>query len=416
MENEKNKKKTILQRLTQVFGTILIFLMLCSICLLIYFKTFGKEFVPNAITSTYVSTVTNPQNGEELTFMEVNYYEYKNKSNTDLENYAKGGLEVVELRINSYSGTDRQAIYSRGYQLIKIYDMGISSDLMWAYDSYNGDSFLSGHEYDINSVDDSMYIAEINDEMYGVALAGTYIKNEFNLGKSIWYGVSGIFTGWGNKEERTTTQFTYNYSMGDFLNFLAKMVKSSSKGTGDSIIPLADLGSYLSVYAENNNGNFTVPLSFNTLNNAYFTIQAHYDIRPMKSARQSLFKSVMGDSSYNLTEVTSETDYSKDTTIIIADETYFTKRIVDEKTYASLDLNFVKEYLELKNVELEIVFNADEFDGFDYYALCGLKINSLKLTSTNLKDFEILNGALKDTGITLNDIELKNINLIDKGV
>ena len=119
MENEKNKKKTILQRLTQVFGTILIFLMLCSICLLIYFKTFGKEFVPNAITSTYVSTVTNPQNGEELTFMEVNYYEYKNKSNTDLETYAKGGLEVVELRINSYSGTDRQAIYSRGYQLIK---------------------------------------------------------------------------------------------------------------------------------------------------------------------------------------------------------------------------------------------------------------------------------------------------------
>ena len=49
--------------------------------------------------------------------------------------------------------------------------------------------------------------------------------------------------------------------------------------------------------------------------------------------------------------------------------------------------------------------------GLDYYALYGLKINSLTISSTTQRDFKLLVGSLKDTGLT--SIETNNVNLVN---
>ena len=45
---------------------------------LIYYKTFGKDKIPSAITSTYATTITDPMSGEELPAIQANYYANKN--------------------------------------------------------------------------------------------------------------------------------------------------------------------------------------------------------------------------------------------------------------------------------------------------------------------------------------------------
>ena len=45
---------------------------------LLYYKTVGKDKVPSAITSTYATTVEDPQTGEQLPTIEANYYSNKN--------------------------------------------------------------------------------------------------------------------------------------------------------------------------------------------------------------------------------------------------------------------------------------------------------------------------------------------------
>ena len=86
---------------------VTVFLTLMS-GVLLYYKTIGKDKVPSAITSTYATTVEDPQTGEQLPTIEANYYSNRNDN----------GYEVIELLFNCYSGISKQAIYSRGFQLV----------------------------------------------------------------------------------------------------------------------------------------------------------------------------------------------------------------------------------------------------------------------------------------------------------
>ena len=74
----------------------------------IYYTTIGKNKLPSGVTSTYATTITDPQSGEELPVIEARYYANTNKI----------GYEVVELLFNCYSGVGKQAVYSRGFQLV----------------------------------------------------------------------------------------------------------------------------------------------------------------------------------------------------------------------------------------------------------------------------------------------------------
>ena len=382
---------------------VTVFLTLMS-GVLLYYKTIGKDKVPSAITSTYATTVEDPQTGEQLPTIEANYYSNRNDN----------GYEVIELLFNCYSGISKQAIYSRGFQLV----INEEGSKLYQYNRYDGVNFETGHEYEWGDI----MVIDINGTTYGVALDGTYTitTKNFNLGKAIWHTISGLFTGWNYEENAYNYNTkTYEYTFEDLLIKVGQILKSSSNGTGDSVISLVDLGDFLHIYEIDENGQVSgEPVGNRTLTNSYFTMQTHYDNRGMVWAKQSMFSSVAGDSQFNISGIADNVDYWKVTSEVRLTEQDFVARYLTSENgyYYALSTEKINELKNFENIEINVDFNISNFEevnvlGLDYYALYGLKINSLTISSITQRDFKLLVGSLKDTGLT--SIETNNVNLIN---
>lgn len=382
---------------------VTVFLTLMS-GVLLYYKTIGKEKVPSAITSTYATTVEDPQTGEQLPTIEANYY----------SNHNDNGYEVIELLFNCYSGISKQAIYSRGFQLV------INGDgtKLYQYNRYDGVNFETGHEYEWGDI----MVIDINGTTYGVALDGTYTitTKNFSLGKAVWHTISGLFTGWNYEENAYNYDTkTYEYTFEDLLIKVGQILKSSSNGTGDSVISLVDLGDFLHIYEIDENGQVSgEPVGNRTLRNSYFTMQTHYDNRGMVWAKQSMFSSVAGDSQFNISGIADNVDYWKVTSEVRLTEQDFVARYLTSENgyYYALSTEKINELKNFENIEINVDFNISNFEevnvlGLDYYALYGLKINSLTISSSTRRDFKLLVGSLKETGLTF--IETNNVNLVN---
>ena len=382
---------------------VTVFLTLMS-GVLLYYKTIGKDKVPSAITSTYATTVEDPQTGEQLPTIEANYYSNRNDN----------GYEVIELLFNCYSGISKQAIYSRGFQLV------INGDgtKLYQYNRYDGVNFETGHEYEWGDI----MVIDINGTTYGVALDGTYTvtTKNFSLGKAVWHTISGLFTGWNYEENAYNYDTkTYEYTFEDLLIKVGQILKSSSNGTGDSVISLVDLGDFLHIYEIDENGQVSgEPIGNRTLINSYFTMQTHYDNRGMVWAKQSMFGSVAGDSQFNISGIADNVDYWKVTSEVRLTEQDFVARYLTSENgyYYALSTEKINELKNFENIEINVDFNISNFEevnvlGLDYYALYGLKINSLTISSSTRRDFKLLVGSLKETGLT--SIETNNVNLVN---
>lgn len=371
---------------------------------LLYYKTLGKDKVPSAITSTYATTVEDPQTGEQLPTIEANYYSNRNGK----------GYEVIELLFNCYSGISKQAIYSRGFQLV----INKDGTKLYQYNRYDGVNFETGHEYKWG---DKMII-DINGTTYAVALDGEYsiTTKTFSFGKAVWHTIAGLFTGYNyNENAYVYDTKVYQYTFEDLLIKVGQILKSSSNGTGDSVISLVDLGDFLHIYEIDENGQVSgEPIGNRTLTNSYFTMQTHYDNRGMVWAKQSMFESVAGDSQFNISGIADNVDYWKVTSEVELTEKDFVARYLTSENgyYYALSTEKINELKNFKNIEINIDFNISNFKdvnvlGFDYYALYGLKINSLKISSSTERDFKLLVGSLKDTGLTT--IDTVNVNLVN---
>lgn len=382
---------------------VTVFLTLMS-GVLLYYKTIGKDKVPSAITSTYATTVEDPQTGEQLPTIEANYYSNRNDN----------GYEVIELLFNCYSGISKQAIYSRGFQLV----INEDGTKLYQYNRYDGVNFETGHEYEWGDI----MVIDINGTTYGVALDGTYTitTKNFNLGKAIWHTISGLFTGWNYEENAYNYDTkTYEYTFEDLLIKVGQILKSSSNGTGDSVISLVDLGDFLHIYDIDENGQVSgEPVGNRTLINSYFTMQTHYDNRGMVWAKQSMFGSVAGDSQFNISGIADNVDYWKVTSEVRLTEQDFVARYLTSENgyYYALSTEKINELKNFENIEINVDFNISNFEevnvlGLDYYALYGLKIKTLTISSSTQRDFKLLVGSLKDTGLT--SIEINNVNLIN---
>ena len=82
--------------------------------------------------------------------------------------------------------------------------------------------------------------------------------------------------------------------------------------------------------------------------------------------------------------------------------------------YYSLSPEIINELKNFEKLDIDIVFNVSNIKnvnvlGFDYYSLNGIKVNSLTITSDIERDFNLLSGALKDTGLT--KIYTSNVNI-----
>jgi len=404
------------------FAIILLALFATFACsLLVYYTYWGKDKLPSSVSSTYATTVTDPQTGEELPTLEAKYYANKNGN----------GYEVVEFKVNAYSGVSKSAIYARGFQMVWDKDGNIvtytdstgATSNIWYYDSADGTSFVSGHEYEW---DDKMII-DIEGTTYAVALDGKYsVTNYSTDGWKIvrTIGCLGLNFLFEDTNFTNETTETYNYTFEDLLLKIRSIVKSQSNATGDSTISLIDLGDFLHIYAyDEESATFSnTPVGGNTdnaLTNSYFSMAVHYDTRGMVWTKQSMFGSVAGDSTYNKSGLDDNVSYWKSYAQVNLTESDFEQRYSqsDNGYYYSLSTETISTLKNYENVQINVTFNVSNLKvnvlGFDYYALNGLEINSLSITSKTQRDFNLLVSSLKDTGLTADSITTENINLIN---
>ena len=419
MRRTKNRGEVVILAL----NILLVFFSLLSIIatsVLIHFKTAGKDKLPSGVTSTYVTTTTDPFTQEKLPAIQANYYENKNGV----------GYKTIELLFNVYSGVNKQAVYGRGFQvtwdkegkIIPYTNSAGEQSAVYQYNRYDGADFETGHDYKWG---DKMFI-DIDGKTYAVALDGTYTTKTFipNIGRTfvrsltgwLWGMDYGDYHNYGNYKEET-----FQYTFADLLVKIGAIIKSSNKGTGDAIISLVDLGDFLHIYDVDDKGQIAAePVNAGTLTNSYFTMQTHYSTTGMVWAKQSMFGSVAGDSQFNISGLTGEVEYWQATPQIIISEKDFVSRYstTNNGFYYSLSNSKLESLKKYSDADIHVNFNISNLNervlGLDNFALYGLKLKSLTIKSDTQTQFQLLNDCIKDTGIT--DIATSNVELIEFGL
>lgn len=366
----------------------------------------------NNSTSTYASSVTDPKTGEELSPLVVRYY----------ENYNNLGKEVVEFKIRSYSDSNKQALYERGYQLVIDEENG---NELWYYDTVYGMSFPSGHPYDETTQEGQakeFYYIDIDDELYALRLDGystTYktYTDGWKVARTIGFlGLNLLFE--DTNYEKTETIIHY-YTMEELLLKMKDIVKGSSYGSGEYTMPLIDLGEFLHIYDVADDGTVAdEALGNGTLINSYFAIDVKYDRRGLSYAGQSMFGSVANDSNYNVTGIDFDVNYWTSRAVYNISQNDFDKRYseLNNGYYFSLSSDLINELKHYENLDIYITFDLSAFDkitvlGFDYYALNGINIENIIITSDTNCDFELMQGSLDGTNIEI--IKTHNVEIIN---
>jgi len=410
----------------KIINFLLVFLTVVSVFatgLLAYYKTIGKNKVPTGVTSTYATTIDDQLTGETYYAIEANYYENQNKT----------GYEVVELLFNCYSGISKQTVYSRGFQICYdttgkiveyVYSNGdteYNRSNVFQYNRTQGTSFETGHDYEIGTP----MLMDINGEVYAVALDGTYSITEtktdgWKIARTVLtLGINMLFE--KDKSFTYTETTVHNYTFEDLLIKIKQIIKSCSNGTGDYVIPLVDLGDFLHVYDINDDGQISQEsIGINTLQNSYFTIQTHYDTKGMVWSKQSIFGSVAGDSQFNIGGIKEDVDFWQAKNQITLTENDFEARYVtaEQGYYYALPVAKINELKNFDDLEIIIDFNISRLGdvnclGFDYYALYGIEVSQLKISSNYVCDFTLLVNSLKDTKLT--SIQTNNVTINDLG-
>lgn len=356
-------------------------------------------------TSTYATSVTEPQTGEKIAPFTISYF----------ENYNNLGKEVVEFRINCYSDYERTALYARGYQLIIDEKEG---NQMYYYDTAFGYSFPSGHKYDETNEDGNQkefYYVDIGDEVWALRLDGTYTISYVNGWKAFGQGLKSIFT-WHYDYEKTLDYETKFYTREDLLLHMRDLVKGCSYGTGDYTLPLVDLGNFMHLYKVENGTVADESIGNGTLQNSYFSADVKYDRRGLAYADQSIFDSVALNSNYNVTGVDFDINYWQAKSIYHISEQDFESRYseVDKGFYYYLSPNLINILKGQQNAEIVIDFDISKLGnvnviGFDYYALNGIEVKELSISSSRATNFNLLVGALQNTG--LKKIKTHNVTI-----
>ncbi len=402
------KKSNALLNIFNVFVILITIVAVTFIAVYIYYVVTDKGLFTNS-TSTYVASYKDPHTGEDVNAMSVQYF----------QNYNNTGKEVVEARINGYSDQTMQAIYGRGYQLV------IDGDKTELYycDTYDGVSWSSMHPYDDTNDEGqskNFYYVSINDELYAIRLDGSYTEKTYEyyklLGSVFSYVIISAQTGnWGLEGTKTIY-----YTMEDLLLHFKDLIRSLSYGTGDFELPVVDLADFIHVYEVDEDGTVSdTPIGEGGQINSYFSIDVHYDRRGMTYAEQSMFKSVAGDSNYNVTGIDFDVNYWQSRVVYNLDESDFDYRYssVDKGNYYFLSSSAINELKSYDNLEINITFDISKIDteekilGFDYYALNGIEVKNLTIISDTQADFTLLNGSLDGTGIE--KINTTNVNIIN---
>lgn len=396
----------------KIFNVLFIFVTLVSVVfigLYAYYKLTTIDIFTNQ-TSTYATSVTDPATGETLAPLSASYY----------QNYNNTGKEVVEFQIRAYSDQNKQAIYRRGFQYIIDKTNG---NTLWYYDTYDRISWPSGHIYDEKNDEGQLkeaYYIELDGKIVATRLDGSYNYEETHFDGWKLFRTIG-FMGLNFLLEDTnfihTSKKVHYYTMEEFMQKLAVIIKGSTAGAGDYKLPVVDFGDFWHLYEVDEHGTVSsTPLGNGGQINSYFTIDVHNDKRGMTYFGQSMFGAVANDREFNISGVDYNAEYWKAKTVFNISENDFIARYsnADLGYYYSLTQDKISELKKFNNLDIDIVFDISNIKninvlGFDYYALNGLKVNSLTIKSNVQRNFNLLVGAIKDTGIKT--IKVANVNV-----
>ncbi|HBP43620.1 MAG TPA: hypothetical protein DD621_02940, partial [Clostridiales bacterium] len=144
-------------------------------------------------------------------------------------------------------------------------------------------------------------------------------------------------------------------------------------------------------------------------NKIYIEAKIHIEDRGVTSNRQSIFGVVANDSKYNTSDV-EDVAYWKSQAVVVLTQDNFN----NDEGYLTLKSELINYFSRYEDIYVLINLNLDntEIKGFNYYALLGIKIDEISITSSTPVEFEILNSALKNTGLEINDIKTNNVSLV----
>lgn len=384
--------------IVKIFNLILIIITIFAvgvISMLVYFSYWGKDKVPTALTTAYVTSITDPQTKEEKTVMEVKV----------MSNEINNGEPMVEFLINSYTDTSRSALIGIGFQLV--------GDDLYYYNRTNSGSFMQ--VTDFNQKED-VFLIDIEDQLIALRLDGTYEVEQIDGWKIVrtigFLGLNTLFEG-----DNYVKTVSHNYTIKDFMEAIRDTVVSNSNGTGEGTLSLVDVSAYFNLYDATTNEQIkNESLGQYGLQRSYFNVEYSYSKAGVNWAKQSLFGSVAGDGDYNNSTIDPNKDYWQATSRVELTFDNFEKRTsaLDGKDYLYLTPETISKMNLNTAIEIYININLDgtNVGGFDYYALSNLKnIKEIKITSSVEKSFKILNDALLKTGINSGDIVTTNVTI-----
>lgn len=410
--------------------TLALLLIVCTVINIWYLFIFfnGKNKV---VSKTFNVGTFQLADGSTKHFVELEYW-----ANSDNK-----GKECLEVKFNYLMDETKENCYSQGLQYVRnndVFDMTFSynnwdldTDIIsesstgwWLWKEYTYKIqrpyvFIGGKSFNYMSVGnqylrstnpinaDSSFKIEIGDQLYLVKFKGKYKKS---IGSLQNHGTPLNDSTFDNSLNRygNTYMFYREYDVNYFVKSLLETVKTSKLGSKSECV--FEFGNLFDYYAYNTKtktydeecSSYDKVVKLSEDIKSYYSILVTTHEEGLTRSSNSMFKSILGNQSLNLTDDYASEDYFIGRTIINVDLTSFDMVCIDDKNVAlKLNKEFLSYYAQYsKSIELDITVNIDTISNLGYIfagfsadsGLNGYSIRSVSLLSNgNKTDYDISN-------------------------
>lgn len=341
-------------------------------------------------TTTFTAQINTIGAGSQKYVMEFN--QLRGKSN---------GKELNELKLTYYTSESLNTEFSTGIQTIgdvNAKSVKVDQNGWWIFSSkyVYKQKFTSDHYYynrDRNSYaykaienisERDYYVIQIEDKIYQLHFENNVLDSKNSL--------------WIKK----------NYVSDPTALFVALSEACESMDTGDYVINFP-LGEFFGISKFNEETQQFEPLDVADKNKIYIETKIHIEDRGVTSNRQSIFGVVANDSKYNTSDVEDVSYWKSQSVVVLTDQHFNT-----DDGYLTLKATLINYLSRYTDVYVSINLNLDNLKvkGFNYYGLLGIKVDEITISSSTPAEFEILNSALKNTGLEVSDIKTNNVSLV----
>lgn len=342
-------------------------------------------------TTTFTAQISKIGTDDEEYFMEFNQYRNKNNNKTS--------KKMNELKLTYHTDEFLTSKFSTGIQVIGEIET-FNKQLDGPFDSvqrynhefasycdnyfYNQDATGKAYTAVENISKNDYYIIEIKSEIYKLE----FNETELDSDKLLWMK---------------------QVLLSDPVTLFEAMTKSvESLPVGDYVINFP-LGKYFDIWLMDDSTKQFNKLNVQSKNKIYVEVKVHIEDRGATNSTQSIFKLIQNIPNWNTDGIVNK-EYWKVSPVKKITNADF----INKDGYISLNMNLITYLNAYSNLEIYVELNiTEEIKGFDYYALYGIKLNGLKISSENPQQFEIKNLALKNTGIEINEIVTTNVQVVE---